>query len=91
VENADTYGWKMYTQVKEFGYLNHMLQMPFFNCNAGIVNMAYMKNLDLSSINAAEMTFDIAYRYYENSGLTNYDKLLVQVSDDCGVLLEYFV
>ena len=85
VENADTYGWKMYTQVKEFGNLNHMLQMPFFNCNAGIINMAYMENLDLSSIDAAELTFDIAYRYYENSGLTNYDKLLVQVSDDCGV------
>ncbi|HUM48372.1 MAG TPA: T9SS type A sorting domain-containing protein, partial [Chitinophagales bacterium] len=33
---------------------------------------------------SAVMNFDVAYRYYQNSGLTNYDKLLVQVSQDCG-------
>lgn len=86
VENTDTFGWKMYTQVIDPGLHNYMLQMPFFNCNAGIVNTVYMENVDLASITTAALSFDVAYRYYENSGLTNYDMLSVEISDDCGVI-----
>lgn len=84
IENTDAFGWKIYTQELPFGNLNHMLQMPFFNCNAGIVNMAYIQNLDLSAVSASALHFDVAYRYYQNSGLTNFDRLFVEVSEDCG-------
>ncbi|MEO6166888.1 MAG: T9SS type A sorting domain-containing protein [Chitinophagales bacterium] len=84
VQNDDENGWKMYTQEKEFGNNNYMLQMPFFYSNTDNINDAYIKNLDLSVAGNAVMNFDVAYRYYQNSGLTNFDKLLVQASADCG-------
>lgn len=84
VENEDENGWKMYTQEMELGDNDHMLQMPFFYSNAGNVYNVYMKNLNLSDVGSADLSFDVAYRYYRNSGLTDFDELQVQASANCG-------
>ncbi|MEP7128895.1 MAG: T9SS type A sorting domain-containing protein [Chitinophagales bacterium] len=84
VENEDEFGWKMYSQEKELGDNNYMLQMPFFYSVAENIYYAYIKNLNLLNQGSAVLNFDVAYRYYQNSGLINYDKLQVEVSVDCG-------
>ena len=85
IENPDNGPtWRVYQQDGEFGANNYMMQMHFYYSYAGNIDEFYVRNIDLSTVDEALMSFDVAYRYYENSGGEYYDELKVMVSPDCG-------
>ncbi len=63
---------------------DYMLQMHFFYSNSGNVDEFYLKNIDLSNIADATLSFDLAYTYYKNTGVEYADELKVLASADCG-------
>ncbi len=58
------------------------IRMPFYiNDVSGDVDDLYMRNVDLSNVGQAYMSFDVAYAYYSDF---YWDELKVIVSTDCG-------
>ena len=82
VENNDGGpSWDHFEAGQYFNYLS-CLRMPFYiNDVSGDVDDLYMKNIDLSNVAQAELSFDVAYVYYSEF---YWDELKVMVSVDCG-------
>lgn len=85
VENGDGGPtWSLLQKDYQAGPSDYMMQMHFYYSNAGNVDEFYLKNIDLSNSFQAIMDFDVAYKYYKNSGIEKYDELKLLVSSDCG-------
>ena len=82
VENANSGpSWAPFTIVNAINPVR-CVRMPFYtNDVAGDVDDLYMKNIDLSSVNQAELRFSVAYAYYSSY---YWDELKVVLSTDCG-------
>jgi Secretion system C-terminal sorting domain len=73
--------WNHFTIISQYGALNCM-RMPFYtNDVSNDIDDLYMKNIDLSNVGQAELSFDLAYAYYSNY---YWDELKVMVSGNCG-------
>ncbi|HYV92976.1 MAG TPA: T9SS type A sorting domain-containing protein [Chitinophagales bacterium] len=58
------------------------VRMPFYiNDVSGDIDDLYMRNIDLSNVSQAQLSFDVAYTYYSEY---YWDELKVMVSTDCG-------
>lgn len=56
--------------------------MPFYSNDAELdSDLLFIKNIDLSGIEAAQLVFDVAYTYYSDY---YFDELQVEISVDCG-------
>src|SRR6266480_2495096 len=82
VENANSGpSWAPYTIDNAFNP-ERCVRMPFYtNDVGGDVDDLYMKNIDLSSVAQAQLSFSLAYAYYSTY---YWDELKVIVSTDCG-------
>jgi hypothetical protein len=85
VENFDGGAtWSLLPRSDQIMAEDYMLQMHFYYSNAGNVDEFYLKNIDLSGIADATLSFDLAYTYYKNSVVEYADELRVLASSDCG-------
>jgi len=82
VENNDGGpSWEHFSLGEYFTFLSCM-RMPFYtNDVSGDIDDLYMKNIDLSNVAQAQLSFDVAYAYYSEY---YWDELKVMVSVDCG-------
>ncbi len=85
IENFDGEAtWSLLERTDQLIPEDYMLQMHFFYSNSGNVDEFYLKNIDLSNMADATLSFDLAYTYYTNTGVEYADELKVLASADCG-------